>query len=581
MKKLLAALLLVPTILTAQPSVWWESSTITTNTRGTSISKNDTIALVVKMNPNFSSIRSIYFDFQHQKDAIQFLSVEKGAGIPQAASFSVQNYFYPNCKFNRSAQNTTNNGYNNWMASNYTCNAQTVLYHAINRVMVNVASSANLDQATYVTLKFQITNTTAGFPYDSVYMNFAVGYDAGGNIIQTTQMSGAKGVWIQLNSNANNLVSGNVKHGANISSGLQGMMKLSITDTLTQPTEASNTLVGTSGNFGFGQQLQPTTWYRMRLMIPADSVASVSKAATTISDYTAAVQEFITQNLDRTFKNTNINAGIKYWAADVNMNGEFDGGDVQKIFNAVVGLDTIVKAPAGCSANCFVTLPTIRNTVYDTLGFTAWKTLANPYYTQLQTSTAEQVVNLRYVFKGDVNLSHSSIIGATANEAAAIRAASNVAYVSTFGNFVVPNAPSIDVSLNNSVVTSNNVSIPFTVDTKTTKLTGLQFEVKYDPTKVKFEKMEVNTPSWVTFVNNNDGVIRFGAVDKDLKNTLSGSNLVPFKLVFSSVSTGVDLNTSVQIYPTMDATDDKGNQVGINFNTTVIKLIGANFFKNP
>jgi len=29
----------------------------------------------------------------------------------------------------------------------------------------------------------------------------------------------------------------------------------------------------------------------------------------------------------------------------------------------------------------------------------------------------------------------------------------------------------------------------------------------------------------------------------------------------------------------MDAADDKGNQVGINLNTTVIKLIGANFFK--
>jgi len=37
----------------------------------------------------------------------------------------------------------------------------------------------------------------------------------------------------------------------------------------------------------------------------------------------------------------------------------------------------------------------------------------------------------------------------------------------------------------------------------------------------------------------------------------------------------------VQIYPTMDAADDKGKQVGINFNTTSIKLIGANFFKQP
>jgi hypothetical protein len=185
----------------------------------------------------------------------------------------------------------------------------------------------------------------------------------------------------------------------------------------------------------------------------------------------------------------------------------------------------------------------------------------------LATTTAEQTLALKYVLKGDVNLSHSSAV----TTAAAIIA----------GNFVVPNAPSIDVTLTNTVVTSNDITIPFNIDTKGIKLSGLQFEVKYDPNKVKFDRLEVNTPSWVTFVNNNDGVIRFGALDKDIKNVLSGSNLVPFKLLFTSVQPGVDLSTSVQIFPTMDAADDKGNQVGINFNTTTVKLIGANFFKTP
>ena len=105
------------------------------------------------------------------------------------------------------------------------------------------------------------------------------------------------------------------------------------------------------------------------------------------------------------------------------------------------------------------------------------------------------------------------------------------------------------------------------------------FEVKFDQTKLNFDKLEVNTPSWVSFVNNNNGIIRFGALDKDVKNTLTGSNLVPFKLHFTTKQAGADLSTAVEIYPTMDAADDKGNQVGINFNTTVIKLIGANFFK--
>jgi len=105
--------------------------------------------------------------------------------------------------------------------------------------------------------------------------------------------------------------------------------------------------------------------------------------------------------------------------------------------------------------------------------------------------------------------------------------------------------------------------------------------VEYDATKVKFEKMDINTPSWVSFVHPMGNVVRFGALDRELKNTMSGTNLVPFKLHFTALQPGVDLNTSVLIRPTMDAADDKGNQVGVNLNTTVIKLIGANFFRNP
>ncbi len=69
MRKILA-LLLVPFALQAQPSLWWGSNTITTDINGGTIAKNDTIVMEVKLNPNFSTIRSVFFDFQHQKDAI-------------------------------------------------------------------------------------------------------------------------------------------------------------------------------------------------------------------------------------------------------------------------------------------------------------------------------------------------------------------------------------------------------------------------------------------------------------------------------------------------------------------------------
>jgi len=566
---LIAVLLLLPFAkVEAQPIFKWHSNTITTDINGGAITKDDTIEVKVSVNPNGTSVRSAYFDFQHQKDAIQMLSVTRGEAYSANAGFNVTNNYYPNCKFNRNGNNTTNNGRTNWNNANYTCNSNTVPYHAINRINISVSDANNLTANTYIKIRFKITNTNAGFPYDSIYFNFVIPYDASGNELTGNTMEGHKGVWVQLSPNANNLIVGDVKHSANVSAGVKSVMRLSVTDTMPQPTEVTNAAVGGNGAFSFAQQLQNNTPYRFRLALPADSVAPLSLAATTISDYTMAVQEFITQNLDRTFKNENINKGIKYWAADVNMNNEFDGGDLQVLFNAVTGLDTIVTPPAGCAANCYYTIPTIRRSVYDTLGFTGWKTL-NTAHVSMATTTAEQNLALNYVLKGDVNLSHSSLV--TEQQAA----------IYGSGNLVVPDGRSIDVNLNNVVVTGNNIVIPFTVDTKTLKLTGLQFEVEYDATKVKFEKMDINTPSWVSFVHPLGNVVRFGALDRDLKNTMTGQNLVPFKLHFSALQPGVDLNTSVQIRPTMDAADDKGNQVGVNLNTTVIKLIGANFFRNP
>ena len=681
MKKLLAAVLLLLPIfqVEAQPALWWGSNTITTDMNGGTIAKNDTIVMEVKLNPNFSTIRSVFFDFQHQKDAIQLLDIQRGAGIPAAASFSYTNNYYPNCKFNRNANNTTTTGWNNYVNASYTCNSATVPYHAINRIMVNVSSAANMEHATYIKLRFRITNTDAGFPYDSVYMNFAIGYDVNGGTMTTTQNVGAKGVWIQLAPNANNLVIGEVKHSANVTAGLKNLMRLSITDTLTQPTEVTNAVVGGNGQFAFAQQLQVNSPYRFRLTVPADSLAPLSLAATTISDFTAAQQEWITQNLDRTFKNNNINKGMKYWAADVNNDGVFDGGDVQVLFNAVTGLDTIMAPPAGCAANCAYTLPVFYGSDYDNTPLTNWNDLMTgktidiisgqteyaiinlngygagqtrfyvdmrefpagvnpssvkwmnildvysgpvtfmssdaawafykvassftkatngtsaynssirninnqnvdyaissnakfsnktPSFVHARTTTSEQTLDIRYALKGDVNLSHSSLV--TEQQAA----------IYGWGNLVVPDGRSIDTKVTNVVVTGDTINIPFNVDTKGIVLSGLQYEVKYDPTLVKFVKMNIDTPSWVSFVHPMaDGTIRFGAVDKDLKNPLTGANLTPFKLQLVALKAGVDLNTSVVLTQVMDAADNKGNQVGINLSSTVIRLVGISNFR--
>ena len=685
MKKLLTlltGLLLLPTVVEAQnnnPEFWWGLQTYTQDKNGGPIEKGDTVYLEVKINPHGSNIRSTYFDFQHQKDAVHFLGVERREAIPSQNTFLVHNWFYPNCKFNRTSSNVTTVGWTNWMNANYTCNASQVPHTAINRVYTSVAGNQNLTNiATYIRLKFEITNTDAGFPYDSVYMNFAIGvsgdhFGNGGNSwLQGTTNSGPKGTWIQLASTENNLITGQLKHSGNTSSGAKDKMSLRVYN-------ASDNLVlqhaiGTgNGSFSFAQVLNQNSDYTFKLH--TSDVDALLGEAITISDYTAAVTEFITQNLDGTYNNNNIDHGMKYWAADINNDSTFDAPDLQALFNHVVGVDTIDAAPNGY-------LPIFPTSEYDGTTLTSWKSIKEsgrvltttdggqvewvvlyPYdntnkryrigldsrefptggpawdalthlqlfdlyqgaivpkstgtgtaywneywiYTDDQidfsdtnynayirdtggggyafkaelsftqsnlreipfvTTTATQQVAWNYGIKGDVNLSHSSPLttsGVTNQSQARL----------------VQTDPSIDLNLNNVIVTSDSLTIPFEINSRNIPVSALQFEVQYDQTKLKFEELDANTPSWITFVNDSDGTLRFGGLAEWHTNSadhLITGQATPFTLKFSSIGSGTDLNSNILLTRNLDVADGTGHQVGMNINTNLIKLIGVNNF---
>jgi hypothetical protein len=138
---------------------------------------------------------------------------------------------------------------------------------------------------------------------------------------------------------------------------------------------------------------------------------------------------------------------------------------------------------------------------------------------------------------------------------------------------------SIDVNLSNLTVTSNNIEIPVSISTNGSNVSGLQFEFIYDPTKIKFEEVLLNLPNtWYTFVNTATGRVKFGSLERNNATFINGSNLVPFKLKFSSLVNGLDLLTVIRVSPVMDASDNKGVQLNINLNSDKIKLIGYNNF---
>ena len=235
------------------------------------------------------------------------------------------------------------------------------------------------------------------------------------------------------------------------------------------------------------------------------------------------------------------------------------------------------------------------NNSWGAITTTNWNTITYPK-TIFRTGTlgTNAILDLKYLLWGDVNRSHSSQVVTTSNGSSTVQTnavpslvtntsftnETSVKSMSSTGPFINTDFAytSIDVNLSNQTVTSNIIEIPVNIDTKGNSVGGLQLEFAYDPNKIKFEEMTSNVPnSWFIFANAKNGVVKFGALDQNNTTPIKGTN-TPFKLKFSTIGDGVDVLTSLKVSPTMDAADNKGNQLGVTLNTTNIKLTGYNNF---
>ena len=221
---------------------------------------------------------------------------------------------------------------------------------------------------------------------------------------------------------------------------------------------------------------------------------------------------------------------------------------------------------------------------------TNWKDITYPKtYVKTGVLGTNEIVDLKYLLWGDVNRSHSSQVVTSLNGTSMVQTSAvnslmtNTAFktmaIQSTSFINTPNEiSSIDINLSNVTVTSNNVEIPITLNTNGNNVGGLQFEFNYDNSKIKFEELKSEVPnSWYIFVNSKEGKVKFGAIDQNNKISIKG-NLTPFKLRFSTIGNGVDILTSVKVSPTMDASSSNGTQLGINLNTTQIKLTGYKNF---
>ena len=418
-----------------------------TNINGGAIKKGDTVqvSLVYKAAAG-KPVRSFYLDFQHQMSAINMIDLTFGNAVPQGAQTSFQNQYYPGYWFNRSSQNTTESGQQNSNYANY--NYSQTSGKAINRIWA--VSSVDLVDGVFCNIRFKVEQVQAGFAYDSIYYNFAQAFSGNyGGTYYDVKMPKPNSAWVGLTPVANALVNGELKLSTGLTGGYQP--RLVFVDSATNILRATVTPAA-NGSFTLGSELFPNTAYKIYVNVVSDSIPAMLNKAITVSDYTAAVSEFMKQNLDGTFTNSNIASGIGYLAADVNNNRTLDGGDVTALFAQAVGADTIFRPIAGQTV---MNIPAFLSATYDSLSSTSWRAVTDKYTINFRTSNVARPLSICYLVPGDINRSHSSIR----------TQAQTVTTFSTFVNTPNETLPDVEVSLNNLTLTSDEFTIPVNVNT--------------------------------------------------------------------------------------------------------------------
>jgi hypothetical protein len=591
MKKLLfilAAILLLTYSTSAQTvKLSLQNANTNTNVNGNVINKGDEFVVTVMADGNSNtSTRALYFDFEYQNTAFQLMTVShtgtggNGGIIPAGSQITMSFQNYPGYSYNKTTLNTTSNGNTNYNNSQYTYTqggSKSIL-----RVYLNWAvTSGGLGVDRLLVLKFKLKTDSPGYAWNPIVMNFAAAFNQNGTAGSTLMTTPLTSV-IMLDPTATRYINPTINYNANVDA--LSLHRIAFTDSAANTTYLVDAL--SDGTIPVDQtKFKPNTVYHIRTLFNMDSIKDLSAAAVTVSDYTTAQAEFVTQNLDGTFNNQNIITGAGYYAADVNYNKTLDGGDLVRLYAQVTGVESLVTLPTEFRAgtDMYMSAPTFTDSTFNGLTASNWKTVSKDY---VRFKTAEIGKNLplklKFLIPGDINRSHSSQV--VINNSIATNAIpslkKNLAMTQT-ANLLINTPqfiPFIDVTIFGKTVTTNSFEIPVKVNTKSSSVAALQFEFVYDPTKVKFVELLNELPNtWVTFVDNKAGRVRFGALDKELKNPVTGE-LTPFKLKFETIGNGADINTVIRVSPNMDAASKTGYQLGINLNLEVIKLTGINNF---
>jgi len=345
-----------------------------------------------------------------------------------------------------------------------------------------------------------------------------------------------------------------------------GWAQYSVPSSLTKVTDGTSTynqyirnVNGWNTDYAFACDVsveQTTTFKQHGIDIIANNQTELNNlynSIVSVSDVFIAFKELSNGGIFGNESGNEFVNGIQFMNADVNGDGVFNDSDTYKLLQHLTGVEPLTQYSA---------LPYLMKlyskSEYDGITKSNWNTQFNSarslYPFNLNSGVLNNTYNVNVTWVGDVNLSHS------AQQSVSSVATTSMRMMSLSTNSV---SNQINAELMGEIV-GDKVIVTISVDPLQQELVGTQFNLNYDDTELKFEKVEFTTKGTPTnFGTNRGSSISLGSLITDGSTTLDKTT--QYKITFTSMGGLKSILGLISISNT-DAVSKSGTQLKVKVN---------------
>jgi hypothetical protein len=273
----------------------------------------------------------------------------------------------------------------------------------------------------------------------------------------------------------------------------------------------------------------------------------------TVSDVFIAFKELSNGGIFGNQSGLEFANGIQFMNADVDGNGTFNENDTYRLLQHLTGARSLTEY-----STLTYLMKLYGKSEYDAITKTNWNTQSNStrslYPFNLNSGALNNTYNVNVTWVGDVNLSHSAQQSVSSVTTNSIRSMSLT-------------TQSVSNQINAYLMGENiggKLVVTISVDPLQQELVGTQFNLNYDNTALKFEKVEFTTKGTPTnFGTDRGSYVTIGSLITDGSTTLDKTT--EYKITFLPLI-GLNGTLGLTSVSNTDAVNKNGTQLKIKVN---------------